>query len=1016
VKARYSSAQLQEALGGVSPTPEQAAAIESASLNSHSLVIAGAGSGKTQLMSARAIYLVANGFCLPNQVLGLTFTRRAASELNQRIVAALNQLRETQYWPEDLDFDFSPPTITTYNSFADQLFRQSALTIGYDPDATLLTDASAFQLALEVTNSPSPAVAVALREVDQQPATIAGQILKLSQELVENDLSPAEADRYLAALTANFAELPQTAKGGLGLRAYTQGFIDSINHNRLLLKLAAEFQQAKRASNQIDFADQVALASKIQPERFDLNYRFILLDEYQDTSPMQAKLLAQLFRARSVMAVGDTNQAIYGWRGAGSDSLAKFFDHFGGSPEVFTLSTSWRCSKAVLDVANRFAADLVTASLPSLKLAPAEAAVQGSVSVSMFDSVAEESEALADWLAARVAANTTQAVLLRGRALMHHYAEALTRRGLTVEVSGLGGLTQTPEVLDLVCALRVVAEPESGASLMRLLAGARWGISPRDLAQLAKFAQLLTRIRPEANSTNPVTIIEALDELPRTKTETQLSEVALERMKEAAQFFAQLRRQSGLRLSEFVRLVAQDLNLDIELLARNRSLANLEAFFELVADYEATSLRPTLTSFLQWLEFAEDRERLEPPRTERKAGVVQILTAHSAKGLEWQYVAVPNLTAGEFPMRSREPKGWLSAGRVPGELRADAALIPQWNTKVADQQQLNREFDDFKTRLADYRELEERRLVYVAATRAEADLWLSGAFWKPSAAKPREASKFLQEAAELLGVELAPASVSETNPFQQQVTTASWPKPFDGSELKASAAAVLSAKPEQLAELTLLMNERELRLTRSSPQLPSRLSASALTQLITNPIEFAENLLRPLPSGTTAASSLGTEFHAALEFGLQPDESLEAALAIFSEQRPESDLARRFLDSEFAAASPMLSEQSIEFTLADFVVACKLDAVYKDFDSERPGYRIIDWKTGANSTESHLLQLSLYRLALGEWLGVGPEQITASLFYVADSKLVTPDRLLGRADLEQKIAAAKTALQGHYRF
>jgi DNA helicase II / ATP-dependent DNA helicase PcrA len=1015
VKARYSSAQLQAALGGVSPTPEQAAAIESAPLHSHSLVIAGAGSGKTQLMSSRAIYLVANGFCSPNQVLGLTFTRRAASELNQRIVGALNQLRETEFWPEDLDFDFSPPTITTYNSFADQLFRQSALAIGYDPDATLLTDASAFQLALEVTNSPSPEAAAGLREVDQQPATIAGQILKLSQELVENDVSPAHAENYLAALVANFRELPQTAKGGVGLRAYTQGFIDSINHNRLLTRLAAEFQQAKRASNQIDFADQVALASKIQPERFDLNYRFILLDEYQDTSPMQAKLLAQLFRTRSVMAVGDANQAIYGWRGAGSDSLAKFFEYFGGSPEVFTLSTSWRCSRAVLDVANRFAGDLASASLPSLKLTPSQQAAQGSVSVSLFETVADEAEALADWLATRVAANTTQAVLLRGRALMHHYAEALTRRGLTVEVSGLGGLTQTPEVLDLVSALRVVAEPESGASLMRLLAGARWRISPRDLAQLAKFAQLLTRIRPEANSTNPVTIIEALDELPRTKTETQLSELALERMKDAAQFFAQLRRQSGLRLSEFVRLVAQDLNLDIELLARNRSLANLDAFYELVADYEAASLRPTLASFLQWLAYAEDRERLEPPRSERKAGVVQILTAHSAKGLEWQFIAVPNIIAGEFPMRSREPKGWLSAGRVPAELRADAAQLPQWNTKVTDQQQLNREFDDFKTRLADYRELEERRLVYVAATRAEADLWLSGAFWKPGTTKPREASKFLHEAADLLGVELMSVSASETNPFQNNPTTASWPKPFDGTELKASASAVLTAKPEQLAELTLLLNERELRLIRSTPQLPRRLSASALTQLILDPIDFAENLLRPLPSLTTAASSLGTEFHAALEFGMQPDESIEAALAIFSEQRPESDLARRFLDSEFAGVSPVLSEQSIEFPLADFVVACKLDAVYKDFDGERAGYRIIDWKTGTNSSDSHLLQLSLYRLALGGWLQVGPEQITASLFYVANSDLVTPERLLGRAELEQKIAAAKKVLQDHYR-
>ena len=1009
MSARHSSAEVQLAIGGLRPTEEQALAIEGAPTNGHSLVIAGAGSGKTQLMSARASYLVANGFATPSQILGLTFTRRAAAELNQRILSSLHRLRETEFWPDGLDYDFAPPNITTYNSFADQLFRQSALSIGYDPDASLLNDASAFQLALDVVNSPSEAIAQALVSVDQKPATIAGQLLRLSQELVDNGVSLHSAEKHLETLLNQIRSLPQKPSGGSGVFAYTQDFIDSLSHNALLLRLVSEFQQLKRVSNQIDFADQVALAAQIRPERFEVSYRFVLLDEYQDTSAMQAKLLSALFRDSSVMAVGDANQAIYGWRGAGSDSLAKFFEFFGGEQKMFTLSTSWRCSTSVLQLANSMANELASASLPSLELKPSDSAHAGSVSVKMFESVSDEASAIAEWLAERVTDNSTQAVLLRGRALMPHYASALEARGLKVEVSGLGGLTTTPEVLDLVSTLRVVEQPESGAALMRLLAGARWRISPRDLAALARFAQLLTRIRPEANSTNPVTIIEALDELPRTKTETDISAEGLERMKDAAGFFSRLRKQLGLKLIEFVRLTSQDLNLDIELLAKNRSLDNLEAFFDLVSDYEATNLRPTLANFLHWLDYAEDRERLEPPRSNQKAGVVQLLTAHSAKGLEWQFIAVPNLVSNEFPMRSKEPRGWLTAGRLPGPLRADAAEMPQWNTDVSDQQQLNREFDDYKQRLADYRELEERRLAYVAATRAEVDLWLSGAFWKPGATKPRQPSKFLVEAAGLLGSELDYTSESEQNPFELSKVTAIWPGPNQNQSLQEAALAVLESEPTQLAELNLLLLERELRLARPVPSLPTRLSASAVTQLIADPIAFAENLLRPLPGAFSESAALGTDFHAAVELGLQEGQDLALALEKFTSKRPESELADRFLASEFAGRVPVYQEQAIEFTIAGFVVSCKLDAVYLDGD-----YQIIDWKTGSQASDQHLTQLALYRVALAEWLGIGLERITASLFYVGQSKLVTPERLASRAELEQHLAVAKTTLRNHF--
>jgi DNA helicase-2/ATP-dependent DNA helicase PcrA len=246
----------------------------------------------------------------------------------------------------------------------------------------------------------------------------------------------------------------------------------------------------------------------------------------------------------------------------------------------------------------------------------------------------------------------------------------------------------------------------------------------------------------------------------------------------------------------------------------------------------------------------------------------------------------------------------------------------------------------------------------------------------------------------------------EENPYQLQPTVEQWPS-RSASPHKTVAEQVLAATPSELGELRLLLTERELRMQPTAVQLPRRFSASALTRLLTDGEALLASIKRPMPGLAGEQAALGSEFHAALEYGFAED--LEAAFQELANRQPElQPLIANFNNSEFVNQTPRFVEQSIELVIADLVVVCKLDAVFENAD----GYHIVDWKTGAdaNVTEGYRLQLSLYRAALANCLGVGLEKISASLYFVASDELLTPENLLGPEQLKKLVLEQLFAL------
>jgi DNA helicase-2/ATP-dependent DNA helicase PcrA len=506
---RYAPEEIQHRLGlQYQFSPEQLRVI-GAPPDEPLLVVAGAGSGKTELMALRVVWLVANAYVRADQVLGLTFTRKAAGELAHRIRLYLGRARRLVGHDDQLSGE---ATVGTYHSFAARVVREHGMRAGFEPTVRLLTEAACWQIADVVVRQHD---SQAMRNFPLGQATATAAVLALAGELAEHLRDPDDIEKFTLGLTARIE--------GLSAGKPYRGVKDMLDRQRgrlALLPLVREYGARKRLAEAMDFGDQLARAAVVARDHAEVGeaerdrFRVVLLDEYQDTSQAQAELLRSLFGdGHPVIAVGDPCQSIYGWRGASAGTLERFprlFARADGTPaDHRSLSVSWRNAPQILEVANAIASPLRDGAVPVLELKAAPGyrprVAAPLVRCAYAPSYVEESEWVADQVdgAWRAWANDhggtpTTAVLVRARSQIPTLERALRARGLPVEVVGLGGLLDTPEVRDVVSTLQVLADPTAGAALLRLLTGARWRLGPRDVVALYRRARwLANQRRPE---------------------------------------------------------------------------------------------------------------------------------------------------------------------------------------------------------------------------------------------------------------------------------------------------------------------------------------------------------------------------------------------------------------------------------------------------------------------------------------------------------------------------------------
>jgi DNA helicase-2/ATP-dependent DNA helicase PcrA len=1087
-----SAIQIARALGRPEPTVEQTAVIE-APLEPL-LVVAGAGSGKTETMSARVVWLVANGLVAPEQVLGLTFTRKAAGELADRVRARLRALRRAGIAvPSGDDGQPGEATVSTYHSYAATIVADHGLRLGVEPGSRLLGEAATWQLATEVVDAWR-ADEHELATMTSAPSTVVDAVLALAAECAEHLVEPGDVDSHLADVIERMLSLPKDDAGGAPGKpsAPTRAVVEALQRRRLVVPLLRRYLERKRELEVLDFGDQVRLAARIATEvpavgaAERTRFAVVLLDEYQDTSHAQLVLLRELFGGgHPVTAVGDPHQSIYGWRGASAGNLQAFPRHFpraDGQPATVTcLSTSWRNDTAVLACANTIAAPLRAASLVDVPpLAARPGAGTGEVLARYHQTVEEEATAIAadlatlwkqdDQVVAEGGLRRSMAVLCRKRSQFEVVEQALRERGLPVEVVGLGGLLSRPEIVDLVATLQVLHDPGRGDALMRLLTGPRWRIGPRDLETLAEWARvLLSRYRAalageapddadelvNPDAVDELSIIDALDDLPPPtwtgRHGRRFSAAGYARLSRLAALLAGLRACTSQSLPDLVAETERALLLDVEVAARPgvqpaAARAHLDAFTDVAASFADAADRPTLGAFLAWLTAAAERERglesgddseetaLAPGDVEPSRSVVQVLTVHAAKGLEWDVVAVPGMSEATVPARRSVPKdprapdkgsGWLTGlGVLPYELRGDRGALPVlgWRS-AATQKALDAAREQFRLDCGAHEVAEERRLAYVATTRAKSLLLLSGAWWADGVS-PRRPSRFL--------LEVAPESAEDepaepANPRLTEPRSALWPFDPLGPRRPAvedAAAAVLAdlAHPPTpnddrsgwAEEVRRLLAERDLarRGSAGTVRLPAHLAASRLVELAADPAALAAQLRRPMPVEPRPQTRRGTAFHAWLERRFRADtlvDLLDLPGAGDDDAAPDGELARLqqvFLASEWAERMPVQVEVDLETPVAGVVLRGRVDAVFRRADG---GYDVVDWKTGqppsGERARAAAVQLAVYRLAWARLKNLPIEQVGAAFFYASTGDTVRPADTLGEQGLEALISS-----------
>lgn len=1084
---RLTPAQLFTALGEKHMPTDQQEKVITAPLKP-TLVVAGAGSGKTATMSARVTYLVASGQVDPSQVLGLTFTRKATHELRERIENRLGQLYRYPGWTasssndtQELTAVAGEATVATYNSFAGALVREWGLEVGLETDTAVLTPASSWQIMYELMENWGQEFEEPFSSLDSATELA----LQVANSLNENLLSVDEARELMADLSQNLKDL-RSVRGAA--KAIDAKSLPAMTKRIQVLDLVERYIDYKRENSLVDFGDQVALACRIVTDervgprviaQYRDRFKAVLLDEFQDTSVAQTILLSSLFAGCGVVAVGDPNQAIYGWRGASSAALGQFHRHFSnGAGPVLQLSTAWRNDPQILQAANRISDPLRASGqvkVEKLVKRPGVGDERGKVWAARVQDGLAEAELIAKFLAQRWSPSKSMAVLCRTRSQFTPIVATLIERGIPVEVVGLGGLLDVPEVADVRALMSVALDPTSADRLMRLIDLV--GIDAADLDVVWSFARELVNARASAGQSSAEPLLaEALSEIVVNfgafeafckKYACALSPAGLYQAKRLGRILQEANGAANLELVDFISWAERALGLDVEAAARvdvndvgARALAALRAQ---ATSFKSQNPEAGAQVFLGWLNAAQDQERgLELPEVEPAPGAVQVLTVHASKGLEWDIVVVPGLVEANFPSYRSRPKedytvlanSWITqVSEFPHTLRRDYDSLPPCPfiglSPQAGKDAILAAGEEYRSELGKWEVAEERRLAYVAYTRARSQLLLTTSHYAALSKTPKMTSRFLKELERSQMVQFLADDERDddlNNRALDQSSVSVWPHQLDalasleepgvadapgqavlgkqaGLSLRLRAAALVSAAggcqgagseealqiPEGLApqlddwwrQARLLLQERQIRQENGQEiVLPSHLAATAMAKV--GKEDFIMSLRRPLPPPPSKAARLGTAFHEEMSQRLNSEGTLLSLAEAGSDRLSPADRKQvndwldNVADLEILQGySPYATEIDQEIRLAGFNVRCRIDAVFKAVEKGRAQWLIVDWKTGGQRVRVD--QLSLYVHAWAASQGVDISQVRAAYVYVQDGHVdeLRPRQIIG---------------------
>jgi DNA helicase-2/ATP-dependent DNA helicase PcrA len=637
------------------------------------LVIAGAGTGKTQVITRRIAYLIEQGRAKPHEILALTFTEKAAREMSDRLYGLIG-------WES-----FQVPVLT-FNAFGAELLGRYASHIGRSVRGGLINDTQKTLLLYQHFGR------IELRYYGPQPDLFEflESITRLIGEAQNAGVSAEDYSAYVARLRAEPGELhPQ-----------------DIEEQADIARMYTLYEELKRETGTYDYADQLRLPLEIlaqRPnvaERLSREYRYVLVDEYQDTNSVQDGLLRSFIPADgNIFAVGDDDQAIYGFRGAKIDNILSFADHF-AVREPVVLVQNYRSGQAVLDAAYTLIQNNNPERLEH-KLALNKRLLaqhnDSTVQFRPYTAATLEQAGIVEEIASRVDGGQkpgTIAVLASTHAPLKLMAKALERRDISYALSTAVSIFEQPELIGLWYVLKWLKWQANDETVVHVMMGPFVGWAAEDVRRVVERSRQDFTTFEEAlrldESAEAQRLCAQIDEWRDWTRDHGVSRLAYRLIFETG-----LAQQWQDRAADSPRMV--------------RVFEDLGRLLAQMQDFEQMALSPTLEAYLEAFPKPPSIEVSEPAGD---ADGVQLLTVHSAKGLEFETVFVMNVTQRAWSARS----GGVNRG------------LPEGLARVTD--------------LPPEHEL--RRLMYVAVTRARTDLILTAAT-QTNAGSKQAVSSFVGE-------------------------------------------------------------------------------------------------------------------------------------------------------------------------------------------------------------------------------------------------------------------------------
>ena len=656
------------------------------------LVIAGAGTGKTTVITERIKYLLLSKDVKPSEILALTFTEKASREMEERIDMVM-PYGYTQMW------------ISTFHAFCDRILKQEALNIGLDPRFKLMTQTSSIQF---VRKNLFAFDLNYFRPLGNPTKFVAGMLQHFSR-LQDEDITPQEYLKYAEKMAKKKSARDEKmeAKKTMELaKAY-------MTHNELKMKEGV-----------MDYGDLIVKTLALFRQRpnilanYQKQFKHILVDEFQDTNHAQNELAILLAgKSKNITATGDDDQSVYRFRGAAVSNIIHFKKAF-PKAKVVVLTKNYRSTQEILDKAYTMIQNNNPDRLEAVEKIDKKLVSQRKLRGDDIQFIhADRVENEADQVAKEIIELTEEgkydykdfAILVRANNHSEPFMRALSRRGLPYQFLGPGRLFKQPEVIDLISYLKVLYNFEDSVAFYRLLSIDYFDVFPRDLIKIGNHAR-----RFNLSIFETCEKIDSIFVTPETKRKIKKittiinKHIKMASHESAGQLVYYFLEETGLLQRMFK---TDDPNVE-------KKAQNVSKFFDKLKTYETDNDEATVAAVVDWIDLSSElgESPLAADVDWSEENAINILTVHSSKGLEFPVVFLVNLVGQRFPTIQRREQ-------IPIPDNLIKEILP----------------------VGDYHIEEERRLFYVGMTRAKDLVYFTAADYYGEGKREKKFSPFIYE-------------------------------------------------------------------------------------------------------------------------------------------------------------------------------------------------------------------------------------------------------------------------------